>query len=222
MHWLAVLWAVITGVAAGISADWDNFYASNYGGKKEAAAPPAGAATSTPTGTAPAPETTPATATGPQVNVEVARGEGEFAAGLPYVAGPRMPATPEPARAEGESRRKRRPKPATNPAMNPAEQVCARCKAALEHDLTQTEPGDLAVPQEIEDREPAASATDIGTTPAGEHAAQATTTAESTSGAASPPPARRIPLRERLVTNLGTRGALARLAGSSGDPATGG
>lgn len=216
MNWWAVLWAVITGVAAGISADWENFYARNYGDKWAQASEPEPKSEPTPTGTTP-PQPTPPPSSSPQVNVDVPAREGEFAAGLPYVGGPRVAQRSE----AGDGRRKRRNKP----TPTPAEHLCARCKAAMEHDLT-TSPADLAVPMEADTDAPdapdalvpvplvadAAAGTEHGIA-TGEAASEQSGAREVFTASADPPPRR--PIEHRLVTHLGTRGALTRLVGSA-------
>ena len=216
MYWLQVLWAVVRGLAAGISACyWDDFVASQQGKKKG------------PSPEQPGPFTGPVAPSEPAVGVRVDTGrkEGEFAAGVPYMGGaadPRLRPTQAAAPPrEGESRRKRRSQPA---APTPAEQLCARCKSALGHELTTAVPADLAVTQEAADLPPSApspqaaarteyTATSLATPPV-------EPTAPTSSASASKAPGEikweRPPLLDRLVTRLSTRGALTRLVESAG------
>jgi hypothetical protein len=153
------------------------------------------------------------------LRVDVDRKEGEFAAGVPYMGGaadPRLRPTQAAPPREGESRRKRRSQPA---APTPAEQLCARCKSALDHELTTSVPADLAIAQETADLPsavtvPAAartedSATTTPTSPMEPTARPAELT--SSSKARGEIKWERPPLLDRLVTRLSTRGALARL-----------
>lgn len=231
-NWWAVLWAVITGFAAGVAADWERFYDRHYAGKpgfggkkkkaspepgkpewtKEAAAPFTRDASPPP---APTPEASPSTAPpGPKVQVDVARREGEFATGVPFINGSRVSmARREPVSRDGERRRKRR----TKPAPTPAETICARCKAAAQHDLTTVEPADLALTQEAEtDELPAAPTAAEGEKTSGEEAQPQEARPEEK-------PKHRGPIAGRIVTTLGTRGALMRAVGPSAtNHATGG
>lgn len=216
MYWLRLLWAVIRGVAWGISdAKWDEFVAreraKKQGPSPEQSQPPPGA-------TGPMAPSEPAAG----VRVDVDRKEGEFAGGLPFVGGVSdsrvRQAQAQAAPRDGGSRRKRRAQPA---APTPAEQLCARCKVALEHELTTEVPADLAVVQEAADLAPAPAA------PAHEETiavSSAEPPATLQPAPAEPPsePARgvagwvRPPLLDRLVTRLSTRGALTRLVEPAG------
>lgn len=212
MYWLQVLWAVVRGLAAGISACyWDDFVASQQGKKK-------GPSTEQPGPVAPS---EPAAG----VRVDTGRKEGEFVAGIPYMgsADPRLRPTQAAAPPrEGESRRKRRSQPA---APTPAEQLCARCKLALEHELTTAVPADLAVTQEAADLPPSAPIPQAATTRTEDTATSLATPPVEPTAPTSPASAskangevrwERPPLLDRLVTRLSTRGALTRLVESAG------
>lgn len=221
MYWLRLLWAVIRGVAWGISdAKWDEFVKSRNAQKQGPSpeSPPPGPFTG------PVAPSEPATG----VRVDVERKEGEFAGGVPFVgvSDPRVrPAPAQAAPRDGASRRKRRAQPA---AATPAEQLCARCKLALEHELTADMPADLAVAQEAADLEPSTvPVAQAGDAQTSVNASPAELTSEAVQPTLEPavPAAReprgvmqweRPPLLDRLVTRLSTRGALARLVEPAG------
>lgn len=213
MYWLRLLWAVIRGVAWGISdAKWDEFVAreraKKQGPSPEQGQPPPGAPSE------------PAAS----VHVDVDRKEGEFAGGL-FVGGVSDPRVRQAQAAprDGASRRKRRAQPT---APTPAEQLCARCKVALEHELTADVSVGLAVVQEAADLEPTApvaagdAKTSVDIPPADLTAQPAEPTVEPAVPAAGAPRGVmewvRPPLLDRLVTRLSTRGALARLVEPTG------
>lgn len=215
MYWLRMLWALIRGIAWGVAdAKWDEFVASRQAAKQG------------PSPEQPGPATGPAAPSEPAagVRVDTGRKEGEFAAGVPYMGGaadPRLRPTAAPPR-EGESRRKRRSQPA---APTPAEQVCARCKSALEHGLTSSVPADLAVAQEAADLpavaavpQTAAARTEVTASSLATPAAEPTTKPAAASTARGEIKWERPPLLDRLVTRLSTRGALARLVESAAVP----
>jgi hypothetical protein len=217
MYWLRVLWAIVRGIAAGVSATkWDDFMAEKYGVKKKKQAPQSDPPP-------PGPFTGPVAPSEPAegVRVDVERKEGEFTGGLPYMGDTRVrPAQAQAAPRDGESRRKRRTRPA---APTPEELVCARCKAALDNELVTPDAESLAVAQEAAQEE-AAPETAAGqaaiNVPKDDAAGSEGDTAEclETDGnngdCVSPvvPDAVRPALADRLVTRLGTRGSLTRLS----------
>lgn len=232
MSWfVAVLWGVLTGIAAGINPDWQKVYARDCGqGTTQNRTSEPGAQTrAAPTGTAPpkAADTTTNTAPGAQITVDVPQRENEFSAGLPYVKGPCTGQQRVEARDESEGRRRRRPKP----APSAAESLCARCKAAIEHDLTVTNHVEQAAAQEAEHEalvEVAAAAApepvETAPEPTEQPFEQAPAsidlagTKEAREGAElrSAPPHKTIRRKftDRLVTRLSTRGAMTRTLGS--------
>lgn len=217
MYWLQVLWAVVRGLAAGISACyWDDFVARQQATKKD------------PSPEQPGPFTGPVAPSEPAegVRVDTGRKEGEFAAGVPYMGGaadPRLRPTQAAAPPrEGESRRKRRSQPV---APTPAEQLCARCKSALAHELTTAVSADLAVAQEAADQQPSAPLPQVAAARTEDNATSLATPPVKPTAPASPASAskangevrwERPPLLDRLVTRLSTRGALTRLVESAG------
>lgn len=202
MSWIvAALWAVLTGVAAGINPDWQSVVTRQYTGKEQAK--PKGendaTASSRPPNAAPGDNA-------PQVNVDVKTREGEFASGVPFAGGPRVPRSEQPC--EDAGRRKRR----TKPAPTAAEQVCARCKAAIERELQPTGVADLAHTQEAETDDAAAQ------DPPLKDAEQAAVSDEHpepsderNASASEEQPRSRGPIGERVTLRLGTRGPLTRL-----------
>ena len=203
MSWfVAALWAVLTGVAAGINPDWQSVVTRQYTGKEQAKPKPdkdAAAGCGSP-GTAPGEKD-------PQVRVDVPTREGEFASGVPFAGGPKIPRSEQPG--EDSGRRKRR----TKPAPTAAEQVCARCKAAIEHELQEpVDVADLARTQEAETDEAAAHDPPLkdAEQPAvsDEHPEPSD---ERNASVSEEPPRPRGPIGERVTLRLGTRGALTRL-----------
>lgn len=218
MYWLRLLWAVVRGIAWGVSdAKWDEFVAERTG-RKQGPGPQSGAPASGPF-TGPVTPSEPAAG----VRVETARKEGEFTGGLPYMGGsadPRVrPSQAAAAPRDGESRRKRRTRP-QGPGL--AEQVCARCKDAMQHDLTPPPTEGLAVVQEADLDEPAPTSVEIEAPAAGAAAPvgdpegnEGPLGTEGESDTAESPAesdVSRPALADRLVTRLGTRAALARLS----------
>lgn len=217
MYWLRVLWAIVRGVAAGISADWDEFVAREYG-KKQGPSPRSEQAPAGPF-TGPVAPSEPAEG----VRVDTERKEGQFT-GLPYMGesfDPRVrPAQAQTAPRDGESRRKRRSRPA---APTPTEFVCARCKAALDGELQAADAAGLAIAQEVPQDDAAAGSgagqpainvpNDDVAGPGGD-AAECVETRGNDGESVTPavPDAARPALADRLVTRLGTRGSLMRLS----------
>lgn len=198
MSWIAaVLWAVLTGVAAGINPDWQSALARQYRGEKPATGkPPADAHASQ----------TPSEKPAPQVQVDIPEREGEFPSGVAFASGPRLPRTAQPG--EDGGRRKRRTAKAA-----PADNVCARCKAAIERDLEPVDVAALARAQEAEGDE-ATSTNHVLKDPEQAAIAEREDPAparEQNASLADPPTRHRGPIRGRLTTTLATRGALTRM-----------
>lgn len=232
MSWLvAVLWGVLTGVAAGINPDWQKVYARDcgQGATQKGTSEPGAQTTATPTGTTPptSANTNASTPPGTQIRVDVPQRENEFSAGLPYVNGPCTGQQRVEVRDESEGRRRRRPKS----APSAAESLCARCRAAIEHDLTVANHVEQAASQEAEHEALAEAATATASEPvetAPKPMAQPCERAPASSGLtgtkeaqggmelrSSPPnKAMRRKFTDRLVTRLSTRGAMTRTLGS--------
>lgn len=221
MNWIvAAVWAVLTGVAAGMNPDWQSVIARQFGGGAQATPKGEKEAKSTSTGsnTAPADKA-------PQVNVDVSKREGEFSSGVPFAGGPRIPRSEPPQ--SGESRRKRRPRP----EQAPSDHLCARCKAAIEHELQ--EPVDVADLARTQEAEAEAVATDDPLKKDAETAADEASAGDpeahrEPSDAGITPIAEehsrpRGPIEGRVATRLATRGALTRLVErATTEQATGG
>jgi hypothetical protein len=221
MNWIvAALWAVLTGVAAGINPDWQSVITRQFGGGAQATprAEKEAKTASKPSNTAPADGA-------PQVNVDVPRREGEFSSGVAFVGGPRIPRSEPPQR--GEGRRKRR----IQPEKAPADPLCARCKAAIEHELQQpVDVADLARTQEAETEGGATddplkkdAETTAGEAPASDPEVHAEPRGEGNAPIAEEHSRPRGPIQGRVATRLATRGALTRLVErATTEQATGG
>lgn len=221
MYWLAVILAVISGVAAAIVDDF-----RPPPNPAPQAAPQAPKASHAPDGTPITPAETP---------IEVAVPREGVPSVLPLITtGPRIaPVTAAPERKPGESRRRRRSRPGTSEvetaAVTDGEHVCPACGAKSpkrSEDLSLHASEVPAVrPVEAEsDESDAAVHTGVGVTESAvsSPAPQPGATDASTVPASeiSSDVARRRPLRERLTMQLATRGSLTRLVEHQTAPTT--